>query len=260
LKPNLVRQRLNEGRVAVGHMLMEFATRGIAKILEAAGADFALIDMEHAANDLPRIADLAAWFKATPVAPLVRVPAADYHFIARCLDAGVLGVMVPNVETAEQACAIVNAVKYAPGGHRGLGLGSAHNDYVPPKPAEYLHEANANTSVICQIESTRGLENLEAIAATPGVDILWVGHFDLTQSMGIVAQFDDPRFLDALARVAQVAKRYGKAAGVQPHNAAQAEQWMRLGYNVISWSSDFAVYRNALAEHIATVRRLEAAK
>jgi 2-dehydro-3-deoxyglucarate aldolase/4-hydroxy-2-oxoheptanedioate aldolase len=168
--------------------------------------------------------------------------------------------MVPNVETAEQACAIVNAVKYAPGGHRGLGLGSAHNDYVPPKPAEYLHEANANTSVICQIESTRGLENLEAIAATPGVDILWVGHFDLTHSMGIVAQFDDPRFLDALARVAQVARRYGKAAGVQPHNAAQAEHWMGLGYNVISWSSDFAVYRNALAEHIATVRRLETAK
>ena len=258
MKTNLVRQRLREGRIAVGHMLMEFSTRGIAKILEAAGADFALIDMEHTANDLPRVADLIAWLKATPIAPLVRVPAAQYHFVARCLDAGALGIMVPNVESADQARVIVNAVKYAPEGHRGLGLGTAHNDYVAPKPAEYLREANANTLVICQIESLRGLENLEAIAAAPGVDILWVGHFDLTNSMGIVAQFNHPQFLDALARVAEVARRHGKAAGVQPGSAEQAEQWVKLGYNVISYSSDSAVYRNALAAHLAAVRKLDA--
>jgi 2-dehydro-3-deoxyglucarate aldolase/4-hydroxy-2-oxoheptanedioate aldolase len=258
VKTNLVRQRLSEGRIAVGHMLMEFSTRGIAKILEAADADFALIDMEHTANDLPRVADLIAWLKATRITPLVRVPAAQYHFIARCLDAGALGIMVPNVESADQARVIVNAVKYAPEGHRGLGLGTAHNDYVAPKPVEYLREANANTLVICQIESLRGLENLGAIAAAPGVDILWVGHFDLTNSMGIVAQFNHPQFLDALARVAEVARRHGKAAGVQPGSGEQAEQWMKLGYNVISFSSDSAVYRNALAAHLASVRKLDA--
>ena len=147
----------------------------------------------------------------------------------------------------------MNAVKYGPDGHRGLGLGTAHNDYVMPQPAEYLREANANTTVICQIESVKGLENLEAIAAVPGVDILWVGHFDLTQSMGIVAQFEHPRFREALSRVAEVARKHGMAAGIQPGSREQAAEWMKLGYNVISFSSDIAVYRTALAAAVRGV-------
>ena len=260
MKPNLLRQRLNERRLAVGHMLMEFGTRGIAKIVEAAGVDFVLLDMEHGCMELERLADLIAWFKATPVAPLVRVPGAHYHFIARCLDAGALGVMCPNVESAEQAQTIVNAVKYGPEGQRGLGLGTAHNDYIPPRPSEYLREANANTVIICQIESECGLENLDAIAALPDVDVLWVGHFDLTQSMGIVGQFQHPRFLEALARVAAVARRHGKAAGIQPGSCEQAAEWMKLGYNVISYGSDIAVYRTALAGAVAAMRDLEVEK
>jgi 2-keto-3-deoxy-L-rhamnonate aldolase RhmA len=256
MKENLLRRRLAEGRAAIGHMLMEFGTRGVAKIVEAAGADFVLLDMEHSGIDLERIADLLAWFKATPVAPLVRVPGSFYHFIARCLDAGALGVMAPNVESPEQARSVVGAAKYAPEGHRGLGLGLAHNDYVPPRPAEYFREANGNTTVICQIESVRGLENLDAIASVPGVDVLWVGQFDLTQSMGIVAEFDHPRFLEALARIAAVARQHGKAAGAQPGDREQAAEWMKLGYNVISCSSDVAVYRTALTEAVAGLRKL----
>lgn len=258
MKPNLLRQRLAEGHLAIGHMIMEFGTRGIAKIVEAAGVDFVLLDMEHSGMDFERIADLVAWFKATPVAPMVRVPQHLYHFVARVLDAGALGIMAPNVESAEAARALVGYVKYGPQGARGLGLGTAHNDYVPPQPAEYLRAANDNTSLICQIESVRGLENLEAIAATPGVDVLWVGHFDLTQSMGIVGQFENPRFLEALARVAEAARRHGKAAGIQPGSTEQAAAWRKLGYNAISFSSDFAVYRTALASAVAAVRKLEA--
>ncbi|MBI3694733.1 MAG: aldolase, partial [Acidobacteria bacterium] len=162
MKSNLLRQRIAEGRIAAGHMIMEFGTRGIAKIVEAAGVDFVLLDMEHGGLELERLADLIAWFKATPVAPIVRVPGVHYHFIARVLDMGALGIMCPNVESADQARAMVDAVKYGPEGRRGLGLGTAHNDYVMPQPAEYLREANANTTVICQIESVKGLENLDA--------------------------------------------------------------------------------------------------
>ena len=254
MKPNLMRQRLAEGGVAVGHMVMEFGTRGIAKILESAGLDFVLLDMEHGGLELEHLADLIAWLKATPIAPIVRVPGAHYHFIARVMDMGALGIMCPNVESAEQAQSLVDAVKYGPEGKRGLGLGCAHNDYVMPKPVEYLKESNANTTVICQIESEKGLENLEAIAAVPGVDILWVGHFDLTQSMGIVAQFQNPRFHEALRRVADTARKHGKAAGIQPGSPEQLGEWRKAGYNVISWGSDIAVYRGALAGGVQAVR------
>src|SRR5207302_10156672 len=145
MKPNRFQRVLREGGSPAVHMIMEFATRGIAKILEAAAVDFVVIDMEHTGFDTERIADLIAWFKATDIAPFVRVPQNLYHFLARTMDAGALGVMVGNVETPEQAREIVGAVKYAPMGHRGVGLAAAHTDYIVPDPASYFREANENS-------------------------------------------------------------------------------------------------------------------
>lgn len=254
MKNNRFKRALKEGRIPIGHLIMEFGTRGIAKLLESADLDFVVVDMEHSGFDSERIADLMAWFKATDIAPFVRVPQPLYHFMARALDAGALGVMVPNVETAEQARAVVSAVKYAPLGCRGVGLGTAHNDYLLPDPATCLRHANESTTVICQIESTTAIENLDAIAAAEGVDVLWVGHFDLTQSMGIPGRFDDHRFLEGLAQVVAAARRFGKAAAIQPGNLQQAEAWLEIGFNVISWKSDIALYRSALQGEVRALR------
>src|SRR5437867_8412104 len=109
--------------------------------------------MEHTGFDPERIADLMAWFKATDIAPFVRVPQGLYHFMARTMDAGALGVMVGNVETGEQARSIVNAVKFAPLGKRGLGLGTEHNDYIAPDQPAYFVYGNHITTVVCEIES-----------------------------------------------------------------------------------------------------------
>jgi 2-dehydro-3-deoxyglucarate aldolase/4-hydroxy-2-oxoheptanedioate aldolase len=254
MKPNRVRQVLAAGKDPVGHMIMEFSTRGIAKAVEGAGVDFVLIDMEHSGFDIGAVNDMLAWFKATTVTPIVRVPSHDYHFIARVMDAGAQGVMAPNVRTPEEARALNEAMRYAPDGGRGLGLGAAHNDYLPPDPVAYMREANENNVLVVQIESTTALENLDAIAATPGVDVLWVGHFDLTQSMGIVGQFDHPDFVKALRDVAEAAKRHGKGAGLQPGSLEQARAWKSLGVNLISFSADHAVYRKALHSAVEEIR------
>lgn len=254
MKDNRFQRVAKEGRVPVGHMIWEFGTRGIAKVLESAGLDFVLIDMEHTGFDTERVADLIAWFKATDIAPFVRVPQRLYHFMARVMDAGALGVMIANVETAEQARDIVQAVKYAPLGNRGLGLGGAHNDFIPPDPAAYMRRSNENTTIIAQIESARGVANCQAIAALEGIDCLWVGHFDLTASMGIVGQFQNPQFLDALKKVSEAARQHGKLAGMQPGDPKQAEQWIGLGYNVLSWGSDVSVYRRIMTAEVAALR------
>jgi 2-keto-3-deoxy-L-rhamnonate aldolase RhmA len=258
MKESRFQRILREGGAPAGHMIMEFGTRGAAKILEAAGVDFVVIDMEHTGFDAERVADLIAWFKATDITPFVRVPQGVYHFLARTMDAGALGVMVANVETGEQARSIVDAVKYAPLGKRGVGLGTAHTDYLQPDPLTYFEYANRNTTVICQIESEAGLRNLDAIATTPGVDILWVGHFDLTQSMGIPAKFSDPRFTAALKQVVEAANRHGKLAAIQPSTFEQAEEWLRLGFHFLSWKTDIAVYREALRKEIEELRKLTA--
>jgi 2-keto-3-deoxy-L-rhamnonate aldolase RhmA len=254
LKSNRFREAIANGRIPIGHMIMEFGTRGIAKILDAADLDFVIYDMEHSGIDMERVCDLIAWSKACSFAPFVRVPQGLYHFLARVMDAGAMGVMVANVETSEQARSIVEAVKYAPLGKRGVGLGTAHTDYVMPDPEQYFRESNDNTVVICQIESEIGLRNVEAIAGIDGVDVLWVGHFDLTQSIGIAAQFHHERFVSALENIAAAAQKYGRGLGIQPGSEQQADEWMALGFNVISWQSDIAVYRAGLQSAIKRLR------
>lgn len=242
---------------AFGHMIMEFGTRGIAQLVEAAGADFAVVDMEHSGFGTDRIADLMAWFRTTVVAPFVRIPQAQYHFIARALDAGAMGIMAPNVETPDEARELVRAAKYPPWGNRGVGLGTAHTGYRMPNPAAYLEEANARTAIICQIESPLGVSNAAEIAAIEGVDCLWVGHFDLSCAMGIPGQLRAPEFIAALETVVAVARSANKVAGAQPGTPEQAHAWWDLGFRVLSWRSDIALYRIGLEEGIQNLRGLK---
>lgn len=256
MKPNRCKQVLADGRVPLGHMVLEFGTRGMPKLLEAAGLDFVVVDMEHTGFTSADIADMMAWFKATTVSPFVRIPQIQYHFIARTLDVGALGIMVPNVRSAVQARAIVGAAKYTPLGNRGLITGATHADFKSVGPREFMDYSNENTTIICQIESQEGLDELEGIAATPGIDVLWVGHGDLTKSLGIPAQFQHSKFLDALKLVVDTVGRHGLAAGIQPGSLAQAQEWMEIGFNVISYGGDMRVYLKALTEAVAGVRRL----
>ena len=256
MKPNRFTQVRAEGKVPVGQMLWESGSRGIARMMDACDLDFVIIDTEHAAFSTADVADLMAWFSATTIAPFVRVTEIAYHLLARTMDAGALGVMVPNVRSADEARAIVDAVKYAPLGKRGIGLGGALTGYRGVNPAEFLAYSNENTTVICQIESVEGIENLDAIATTPGVDVLWVGHFDLTQSMGIPGQFHDQRFLDNLKRVVDACNRHNRGAGIQPGSIEQAREWLETGFNVISYSTEMAVYLTAMTQAVQQVRAL----
>lgn len=256
MKPNRFTQVRAEGKVPVGQMLWESGSRGIARMMDACDLDFVIIDTEHAAFSSSDVADLMAWFSATTIAPFVRVAEIAYHLLARTMDSGALGVMVPNVKNADEARAIVDAVKYAPLGKRGIGLGGALTGYRGVNPAEFLTYSNENTTVICQIESVEGIENLEAIATTPGVDVLWVGHFDLTQSMGIPGQFHDRRFIDNLKRVVEACNRHNIGAGIQPGSIEQAREWLETGFNVISYSTEMAVYLTAMTQAVQQVRSL----
>ena len=239
-------------------MLFEFNTRGVAQILETAGADFVVIDMEHSSFTISEAANLISWFKATPITPIVRIPEVQYHHIARVMDAGALGVAAPNVRTAEEARRLVNAAKYVPVGKRGLFHGGANSDYrgCPVDGLRaYMDRANENTTVICMIESPEGIENLEAIAATPGIDALWVGWADLAQYMGLLGQMRDRRLIDAIQQTVDTAKRHHLAAMIQPNNLAQLAEWIGFGFNAISFGGDCFVYRDAMTQAFAAVRK-----
>jgi 2-dehydro-3-deoxyglucarate aldolase/4-hydroxy-2-oxoheptanedioate aldolase len=185
---------------------------------------------------------------------MVRVPATEYHFLARALDVGAMGLMVPMVESADQARIIVQAAKYPPTGRRGAAFGVAHDDYQGGDTVVKMRSANDEVLLIAQIETVRGLENLEAITAVPGIDVIWIGHHDLTNSMGIPGQFDHPRYLEAVQRVLDAAKRNGKFAGFMAPTVEMGQALLRQGFRILAYGGDLWIYQQALRQGLAALR------
>ena len=233
-----VRQRALAGETVLGAMIFEFFVPGIPQILRNAGAEYAIYDMEHGGLGLETLKMLAAASRGTGVAPMVRVPRGEYHFIARALDVGAQGIMVPMVESAEQARGIANAARYPRKGRRGAAFGFAHDDYEPGDPELKMREANRRNLVIAQIETEKGLEAVEEIAAVEGIDCLWLGHFDLTNFLGIPGQFDNPLFTAAVERIVAAGRKHNKALGFMAADASLARQYRKLGFNMIASGTD----------------------
>ncbi|MBV9969074.1 MAG: hypothetical protein JO228_03740, partial [Xanthobacteraceae bacterium] len=189
MRPNPVRARLAAGGHAYGTMAFEFFTPGLPAILRGAGAEFVLYDTEHSGLGIEAIKAQMAAARGLDIVPLVRVPGCHYHLVAPVLDAGAMGIMVPMVETAKQARQIASWCRYPPAGVRGVAFGMPHDDYAGGDVAAKMSEANERTLVIALVETARGIANVEEIMAVPGVDVGWLGHFDLTTSMGIPGQF-----------------------------------------------------------------------
>src|SRR5438477_9372017 len=184
MRANPVREALRAGRPVFGVMAFEFFTPGLAWVLAAAGAEFVLLDMEHSGVAMDTIKVQIAYAHGAGIVPMVRVPACAYHLIAPVLDAGALGIMAPMIETREQAETLVAACRYRPEGRRGLGFSVSHDRYTGGSVCAKMQAANEAILTIALIESSRGVENAEAILATPGLDLGWLGHYDLPDSLG----------------------------------------------------------------------------
>ena len=249
-----IRQRLKQGDLLLGQLVLEFFTPGLGPMLDACGLDFVIFDMEHGRCDIGLLEQMIASCRGSRIVPMVRVPDLNFAPLSRVLDLGARGVMVPRVETAEQAAEIVRALKYAPQGKRGVALGVAH-DLYQAAGAEFFAQANEDIPVIIQVETVKGFENLEAIASVPGVDVLWVGHYDLTVSMGIPAQFDHPRLLQAMDDVVDACRRHGLAPGFLPPTPENAAHWVSKGFRMISLGSDIGVFLDGMRKFRAYVER-----
>ena len=238
----------------LGHFIVEFATPGIGHILKAAGCDFAFFDMEHSGFGFETLKSAIRYFEAAGVAVIVRVPSLENDMLARACDMGAEGLIAPMISTAAQAQEMVDSVKYFPAGKRGVGLGLAHDNYRVAPVADALRDANERTTIFCLIETADGAANADAIAAVPGVDGLWVGHFDLSVSLGIPGQFDHPEFLAAMTGIIAAAKNHGKALGRLVPNAEQGIRFYKQGFDFCCYSGDVWVLRDALAAAVKAVR------
>ena len=246
MRENSVRSKLMNGGTAVGQMAFEFFTPGLCQIMANAGAEFVILDTEHSGVGIETIKSQVAYARGTSIAPMVRVTGTHYHLIAPMLDAGVMGVMVPMVETADQAKKIAQWCRYRPRGVRGLAFGMPHDDYKSADPVATMKAANQRTLVIALIETKAGIENVDAIMATPGIDVGWMGHYDLTNSMGIDAQFDHPRYKAAVKKLVKACKRNDKAAGFLCGDVKSGRRYLDWGFRMLCYGTDIAVFQQGL--------------
>lgn len=240
--------------VKIGHFIVEFATPGIGQILKGAGCDFVLFDTEHSGFGFETIKNVLRYMQAADLPTIVRVPSMEYNHIARAADMGAEGVMVPMVGTADQAREVLHCLKYYPDGGRGVALGIAHDRYTQGPTMEKLAAANKRTTLFTQIETAEGVENAEEIAAVNGVDCLWIGHFDLSSSLGIPGEFEHKLFKDAVRTVTKACEKHKKALGRLVPTVDEGIKLNKAGHDFICYSGDVWALQQVVGEGVAAIR------
>jgi 2-keto-3-deoxy-L-rhamnonate aldolase RhmA len=249
-----LREMAQSRSLKCGHFVVEFATPGIGHILKAAGCDFVLFDTEHSGFGFETIKSALRYFEAAQLPTIVRVPSKEYHHIARAADMGAEGIMLPMVGNVEEARGILDCMKYTPEGRRGVALGVAHDRYMAGPVMDKLAAANRRTTFFAQIETAEGVENAEAMAAIDGVDCLWVGHFDLSCSLGIPGEFTHRKFTDAIDTVIAACRKHNKAAGRLVPDVATGVELNRAGFDFICYSGDVWALGSAVKAGIDGIR------
>jgi len=260
VRANGQKRTIGAGGVSLGTMVFEFATPGIGRIAAAAGAEFVVYDMEHTGWSIETVRQLMATTRAADLVPMVRVPATEYHLLARPLDVGAMGLMVPMVESVAQAETIVRSAKYPPQGRRGAAFAVAHDDYLGGDIVEKMTSANDEVLLMPQIETAAGVEAAAGIAAVDGIDVLWIGHFDLSASLGVPGQFQHPDYLRAVDRVLEACARHGKTPGIMAGTVEVARTWIDRGFRAVAYSGDLWIYQAALADGVARIKSFAAVR
>jgi 4-hydroxy-2-oxoheptanedioate aldolase len=246
---NAFKQALREGRPQIG-LWVALADAYVAELLANAGYDWILIDGEHAPNDVRSVLSQLQAVAPYPVSPLVRPPRGSVDLIKQYLDIGVQTLLIPMVETAEQAARMVAAVRYPPRGMRGVGNTLARASRWN-QVDDYLRQADAEICVLLQVESVKGMQNLADIASVEGVDGIFFGPGDLSASMGCLGRPDDPGVLLAIREGIETVKRTGKAAGILCTDKPRAQQYLNMGVLYVAVGSDTTLLLRAAKDLLA---------
>jgi 2-keto-3-deoxy-L-rhamnonate aldolase RhmA len=252
LQANKVKEMLRAGKPVFGTSLTDCLDPETAVLLQAAGADFFFVDTEHSPANYAQIQALCRAARAAGIVPMVRVTENRSYLITRTLDVGAMGIIVPRVHSPQEAQEAVSFSKFAPSGRRGFGLRSIITDFQWTDARQEMDSANRETFMVLQIESKEGLSRVEEIASTTGVDALMIGPYDLSISMGIAEDFQNPAFWNAVDRVVKACSQAEIAAGIQFGNMSLLRESQRRGARFLLYSNDVSVlfdgYKSAMAE------------
>lgn len=246
---NAFKQALKEGRTQFG-LWVGLADAYVAELLATTGYDWLLIDGEHAPNGLRDILAQLQAMAPYPTHAIVRPPVGDAALIKQILDTGAQTLLIPMVETAEQAARMVAATRYPPHGMRGVGSALARSSRWN-QIDDYLHQADDQMCVLVQVESADALGHVAAIAAVPGVDGVFFGPADLSASMGLMGQPGHPQVQEAIVDGIAAARAAGKAAGVLAPDPALARRYLSAGAQFVAVGVDTTLLVRAACTQLA---------
>jgi 2-keto-3-deoxy-L-rhamnonate aldolase RhmA len=255
---NAAKARLKKNQLALGIGVRLVRNVDIIKVMKAAGFDWLFLDLEHGGMSIETACEISVAAQDSGIAPIVRVPYGELAMATRVLDGGALGIVIPHVDTAEEAREIADRLRYPPRGHRSVGGGQAQFDYAPMKLGEMTRRSDDNTLITVMIETPKAVRNAEAIAAVPGIDSLLVGSSDLSMEMGIPGENGHPKIQEAVDKVVSACKKHGKWAGM---GGAYSEELLQLyigkGMKLLLAGNDLPMLTNAARTHQARVRALQ---
>ena len=254
---NVTKERLRAGELALGVGLRQARTVDVAKAMKTSGFDWLFIDMEHNTMSVDMAAGISVAAQDAGITPIVRVPGFQHFHATRVLDGGAQGIVVPHVDTPEVAAQMVSNCRYPPVGHRSVTSSLPQIDFQSAPLSEITPALNDATLLVLMIETPEAVDNVEAIAATPGVDVLLVGTNDLCMEMGIPGQVGDPRVVEALEKVIAACKANGVFPGLGGVYAPDLmQQYIEMGMRFILAGSDLSFMMSAGKQRADMLRGL----
>jgi 2-dehydro-3-deoxyglucarate aldolase/4-hydroxy-2-oxoheptanedioate aldolase len=227
----------------------------VAEIMASAGFDWLFVDMEHSSLDFQTTQKILQ-VADSKISCVVRVPSAQEAWFKKCLDMGASGIMVPQVNSAEGAKAVIEACRYPPLGQRSLGISRAHG--YGKKFSEYLTQANENIALILQIEHIEAVKQIESIVAVPGIDALFIGPYDLSASLGKAGELSDPQVQEAILRVEETARKEGIPLGIFGASVASVAGYLHSGYVLLAVGLDAMLLDEAAGAIVKALRSSQA--
>ena len=255
---NSALDKMRDGQLALGVLLRQARTVDIAGAMAACGYDWLFIDLEHGSMSLDVAAQICSAALAVGIAPIVRTPIMDIRMAAKAMDNGALGVILPRIETVEQAKHVADSLRYSPMGHRSVIGTLPHFNFQAPPLSEAIQQMDKANMLTLLVETPTAIANIDAIAAVDGIDTLLIGSNDLTLEMGIHGQFTHPDFDAAVCKVLAVAKKHGRFVGLGGINdAAIVGKYVKLGVRMIAAGSDIQFMTSGAMQRAKTLRALQ---
>lgn len=252
--PFYVKQRLASGERLHGCWVESFSPL-MTEIVAQSGYDVAMIDLEHGPGSVMDAVQLLPVLAAYDCAPLIRVSSGDIHAIKKAMDIGPAGLMVPNIRTADEAREVVAACRYGPDGVRGAAPALVRASAYGRNLDSYLESVDQGFLLIGQIESAQGTENIEAIAAVEGLDMLFIGPADLSASLGALGDFTGDRFVAAFSALESAVLDAGKWLGCIPFHDRDAARLYRDGHHLVLSGVDTLLLRQGAEADVAALNR-----